>query len=70
MPKFVSEQNTKCNSGAYEDDFRQNLENNNTRSHSNTCGFWRENEVRIPIMNGSDELGFYGPEGLADESVL
>ncbi|XP_052688303.1 guanylate cyclase 32E-like isoform X1 [Crassostrea angulata] len=70
MPKFVSEQNTKCNSGAYEDDFRQNLENNNTRSHSNTCGFWRENEVRIPLMNGSDELGFYGPEGLADESVL
>lgn len=70
VPMLVSEQNTKCNTGSYEDDFRQNLENNNTRSHSNSCGFWRESEVRIPLMNGSNQLGFYGPESLADESSL
>jgi hypothetical protein len=46
------------------------LENNNTRSHSNTCGFWRENEVRLPLMNDSGEFGFFGPEAISRESVL
>ncbi|XP_061195190.1 receptor-type guanylate cyclase Gyc76C-like [Saccostrea echinata] len=70
MPKFVSEQNVECNTGSYEDDFRQNLENNNTRSHSDTCEFWRESEVQMPLMDSNGGLGFYGTEVLSDESVL
>ncbi|XP_062604007.1 guanylate cyclase 32E-like isoform X2 [Saccostrea cucullata] len=70
MPKFVSEQNTECNVGSYEDDFRQNLENNNTRSHSETCELWRESEVQMPLMDSNGDLGFYRPGVLSDESVL
>ncbi|XP_048763356.1 guanylate cyclase 32E-like isoform X1 [Ostrea edulis] len=72
FPMFMSDhvQSSECSSGLYEDDFRQNLENNNTRPHSNTCGFWQENEVRMPLMNNSGDLEFYGPEALSRESVL